>query len=625
MSLRGAMLVHDEGEITHSLGVSTLPTYVQLIQKQLSTEEEFMSWVQTWPLRRVNMLEQARAYIEETVRRRGDALVVRDLVVPRGERAEGAFGAVVVGCIRDSEADMETYDDAEACHQFSFSTSRTRKAETTSERHPIFVAVKVFKETQASDGYITDASGAVLGHTYSNFNADREYIGNVNPVREAVVGRMLNLLVRKDITPHFPLIYEYIKLPASHQRGTVTELAHMDLFDFASGLTTMTGGARQRVAILQTVVLQVLQGLIAAETHFNFRHMDLHTGNIMMSYATNADYVYKVDAEVFTVPNYGMCWKLIDFGMATSTVLFGDGDAMEMLSSIPAMEHIFQDIGTKRHGVAHVINGTKDMDNYAYETVDFVRFVSTLWMALPSELVTERAFCMYVMSVTAAARDTSRFSIADVNDQSMNDLSMDDLSSTSHGHKMALRHIFHELGQGYVDARHKSHGVVFDVDAKLLSPGDSLTSLEGEFYTVNRDGKLVRKGSQGPVTSRDARETRKGHTLHATRHHHVAHTPTLPKSRGRSIHHDRDDHDDDDDDHDHDHDRQYLAAHDFVHPLMRPKSLGDGLGSGSGSGSISVRTRRSKSSVSGRGDSSFSAKTSVGSAGGRRQRRRYMS
>jgi hypothetical protein len=88
----------------------------------------------------------------------------------------------------------------------------------------------------------------------------------------------------------------------------------------------------QRVAVdvrvLRSVLFQVMQVLVCLRAAFDMKHNDLHDGNVMLSFvAPDTTWVYVLpDGSVAQVPSYGLCVQLIDLGLATSTVLFGDHD-----------------------------------------------------------------------------------------------------------------------------------------------------------------------------------------------------------------------------------------------------------------------------------------------------------
>ena len=69
---------------------------------------------------------------------------------------------------------------------------------------------------------------------------------------------------------------------------------------------------------MNVALLQLCQGLLCAQEHFDFRHNDLHLENAMMTFISDTMYNYDVDGAFYSIPNYGMCWKVIDFGFSAA-------------------------------------------------------------------------------------------------------------------------------------------------------------------------------------------------------------------------------------------------------------------------------------------------------------------
>jgi len=81
---------------------------------------------------------------------------------------------------------------------------------------------------------------------------------------------------------------------------------------------------------LDSMVLQICHGLLCAQKHFDFRHNDLHVDNVMATFITDTSYNYLLEGKVYPIQNYGMCWKVIDFGFAACAA-FGERDVAEAL------------------------------------------------------------------------------------------------------------------------------------------------------------------------------------------------------------------------------------------------------------------------------------------------------
>ena len=91
------------------------------------------------------------------------------------------------------------------------------------------------------------------------------------------------------------------------------------------------------VQMVKSALTQIMQALTVMVSVGNVHHNDLHTENIMGS-VTNATHLYYhvvsmssqagkvLSNRLFRVPTFGMLWRIIDFGLATSTTLFGPQD-----------------------------------------------------------------------------------------------------------------------------------------------------------------------------------------------------------------------------------------------------------------------------------------------------------
>ena len=68
------------------------------------------------------------------------------------------------------------------------------------------------------------------------------------------------------------------------------------------------------------IMMQVLIALIALRKHYNMKHNDLHSQNILFERTEKECLFYKVDSKYYKVPTYGYIIKIIDFGRATFDV-----------------------------------------------------------------------------------------------------------------------------------------------------------------------------------------------------------------------------------------------------------------------------------------------------------------
>ena len=336
--------------------------------------EEFMREAETWPRTRVSILTQARWILQERFLRRGSRSIasLTDWFNDVREVASGYFGTVFTACIRKWSAEGEPLKDP---------TCVTVTVPTISARpHALRLVIKITKWDAGTRGCSPFAAHDVA---YTHWEGSR------NPVREASMGRLLNSLVVCGATPNLPLIYEpfstwtvassgsvavarsstrarsipALRLPAflvrsrptsmtettavsavvpsipipipiqSPTRGFVMELCSIRFGDYLARLSAATpsaASARITVMHLDSAVLQICHGLLCAQKHFDFRHNDLHVDNVMATFITDTSYNYLIAKKVFPIQNYGMCWKVIDFGFAACAA-FGERDVAEAL------------------------------------------------------------------------------------------------------------------------------------------------------------------------------------------------------------------------------------------------------------------------------------------------------
>lgn len=177
------------------------------------------------------------------------------------------------------------------------------------------------------------------------YGAWDRFDGNNNVFREALIGRLLNRLVIAGITPHTGLLYVPLEMhhipvisdvvtrltthtgrKSGGQNGVATflEMSEMDARSFiTSGINRVPPTKRSHA--VRIMMLQLVQGLLAARTHLGFSHNDFHFENAMMNTVQNELWVYAMEVDGrkrrFAVPNSGMLWKIIDTGFATAEFL----------------------------------------------------------------------------------------------------------------------------------------------------------------------------------------------------------------------------------------------------------------------------------------------------------------
>jgi hypothetical protein len=356
----------------------------------------FMQEVDTWPKTRVNVLDKTR----KLLKKRFKALHTRNIDIRQwftnlSVVGMGGFGVVYKGCIREWDAAL-TAVLPEHCVQY-----RLPDAEDPTAKHSISLIIKTMKDLQ---GYELLDDSPIAAHT-KDFST---YLGDVNAAREIAIGQLLNALVVHGVTPHMPLIYEPFYIKGDREDGMqdegegegagagagaepeamsafAMELAHMSLSNFLTSNAMSTSSSEEIVELLDVTLLQLANGLLCAHKHYDFRHNDFHTDNAMMTFITDTTYTYKVNGSFYRIPNYGMCWKLIDFGFSSARVLHEHDVAHAAMHSASLS----------------VLNAvTFDFTDFAAELYDLVRLVTygkenTMMLRADKRRVVERRFKEY--------------------------------------------------------------------------------------------------------------------------------------------------------------------------------------------------------------------------------------
>ena len=302
-----------------------------------------------------------------------------------------------------------------------------------------------------------------------------DWIGHVTGVREVMMGSLLNLLVVHGVTPHLPLIYEPFHLVKGNKKGFVMELAHLSYTNFLQS-KILSSLSREAVdELLDVTMVQIANGLLCAQKHYNFRHNDLHTSNAMMTFITDTTYTYKVDGTYYQVPNHGMCWKLIDFGYSSSTV-FGEHDVANAAMHSLALEEVGHSTFLGR------------LSDYAMELFDVLKFV-TLAKRAASERIVITKFAFYeglIKEITALGAETARITrIGDAKQAFLEnkDRKTVEVLAPSSAFSAGMRatgllELFFRAVASRFEVPHKPPGVViFDADASPFAGGDVI--LEG--------------------------------------------------------------------------------------------------------------------------------------------------
>lgn len=292
--------------------VAKMPSLVDL---EGARSERFMQVMDTWPKSRVSILEETRRILNErfaSIRSRSISRLL-NWFTDMERLSAGSFGEISKGCIRQWSARLVPTEPPKCVRYFLKEYDEYGHAAGESVAHTVHLIIKT----------MVPLSGKQLlhhspfsGHT-SKFD---DWVGEVNSVREVMIGRLLNLLVVHNVTPHVPLIYEPFHVIRDNRNAFAMELSHMSFANFMSSRILSTVSDAEAKELLDVAVLQVCNGLLCAQKHYDFRHNDFHSKNVMMTFIYKTKYNYKVGDSYYSVPNYGMCWKLIDFGYSSSPV-----------------------------------------------------------------------------------------------------------------------------------------------------------------------------------------------------------------------------------------------------------------------------------------------------------------
>ena len=324
-----------------------------LVDLEGLTSDKLMEAVDTWPKSRVNILEQTRTLLSVRFAATSREIArLADWFARLETVGTGSYGTVYKGCVRAWDTTDMTPLTPPTCVQYTLPDLGATVAVAHSN-HDIFLIIKT----------LTPLSKATLHDVpYSGHNSDfSAWLGQNNSVREVMMGRLLNLLVVRGVTPHFPLIYEPFHVVEGNRSAFAMELAHMSFANFMSSKILSTLDSGEAIEVLDVALLQICNGLLCAHKHFDFRHNDFHAENAMMTFITDTNYNYKVNGSYYKVPNYGMCWKLIDFGYSASPV-FGENDLAHAAMHSPALS---------------VANDYFDLTDHAEEFYDLLRLVTS--------------------------------------------------------------------------------------------------------------------------------------------------------------------------------------------------------------------------------------------------------
>lgn len=132
------------------------------------------------------------------------------------------------------------------------------------------------------------------------------------------------LLVMAKICPNLPVLYKYFWCPSckfvNKAIGSkpkpclmvVNELADGDLKNYLEKRTSIWNPK-----LVDNCVFQIAAGLYTMEKYYKLTHNDLHYGNVLVhEIAPGGYWQYKIDGNIYHVPNLGYMFVLWDFGMS---------------------------------------------------------------------------------------------------------------------------------------------------------------------------------------------------------------------------------------------------------------------------------------------------------------------
>ncbi len=328
------------------------------------------------------------------------------------------------------------------------------------------------------------------------YDAYDRFEGNVEVVREALIGRLMNRLVQVNITPHTGLLYvpiEMTKLPMiptierqllglasrpskrSSLMGVATfmEVAEMDAKKFIRSHVT-TYPPSERTRITNIMLLQLLQGLIAARTHLRLSHNDFHAENAMMNTVKDESWAYSMKVggrqRHFVVPNGGMLWKIIDLGFATSE-FFAEGETAS----------IWAEAGHYLAG--HGARTAPAILNLSPDLYDFGRMVTTL---MPLVSPKDGNTYMALLSALEVAKEVSRGGELMRDLVSKNSRGTYDTSAIVRDRKVSsdpLREVFARLATEFEVTSVGAADAVFNTDTPLTAK--RLSTFEARHLRIN--------------------------------------------------------------------------------------------------------------------------------------------
>ena len=424
-------------------------------------EDALLEAVEAWPQSRVSVLHQVRAAIRqhiEAAQRVGKLLSIADIFDNIDEVGSGVYGKVSVACLRGPRRGR--------CSTFTLDIPGL-PAPTTAV---VYLAVKEIRRVYGLPGRVVHEN-MVRG----------KYVGSINVMREVLLGRFLNYLVQAQVTPHLPFVYETFDVAPAPATAIAMELCHLDFHTFLNKILPRIADSVLRQKMLYVSLLQLAHALACSQARLDFRHNDLHSKNAMMTFITNSTYTYKVQRASYTVPNFGMCWKLTDFGFGSSAFLFNSDD------SLVALRHT---------RAAEAVPARDKYRHHAVEMADFLRLLHNARKGMEAWGLRGEAQLCDTIEDTIHALAVSRPELAGslhlFRNVSRIPQEAEGLEEMSRSHGL-MTELFTYLATPFLRSRtHDTHAdeVVYDMAAPLFQGG--LTGIERRYYALHESGRLGR-------------------------------------------------------------------------------------------------------------------------------------
>ena len=459
------------------------------IESESEDRGDPMKTIETWPASRQRLFAAIHDKLSPLLELYGRILPSLESVFAEIKQIGmfSMYGVVYTACVREEDA---AADKPPKCWKLPAAPEKSLK-----------LVLKLIKKPSSFKEVVPRYAGYCPRRRY--------WIGDENPYREVLMGRLLNRLVRRNITPHFPLIYESFEVSGTNMIGFAMETCNIDFKTFLRKVMVRVPDDASRIKLFTVAVLQLTQALVAGQKHYDFRHNDFHAGNAMMTVIVNSSYVYKFNADsvdvaetLYEIPNAGMCWKLIDFGYSSSDVFCAEDNKTQLKTSAAL---------SRMHPTPEHPTPLFEGEDYALEMYDLLRFLfaarSLLADSFYSEKHPERCIAFFThlcielkaISLSSPARGT----LMGIHDVDVRDLTADDTASDG-----LLRKFFKKVASPFkvVGSAHKRRVLaapqhIFDTDAHPFSAREALTGFEAGHFRVDGRGELTAiRGSEATGT-----------------------------------------------------------------------------------------------------------------------------